>query len=109
MPRMSRSTSSSESLAPSIRVEAPVEVIRTDRLRRPTTCGENLAPAIHCPFNSSICVIFDQTAAAMDEILWSKRFFFGIFHLFQPILSITLTILDYSRSEERRVGKECRS
>ena len=97
MPRISFSTSSSDRRAPSMRVDAPVEVIKTDRLRRPKTCGER-RPGDPLPFNSSICVIFDQSSDGIDEILSSKRLFLAyLYPLNASKLSYTLTILDYSR------------
>ena len=82
MPRIIFSMSSSVSLAPSIRVDAPVEVINTNRLRRPKTWGPRRAPPIHWPFNASMRVIFSQIEEGSVDNLWSSVF-----------VSFTLTLL----------------
>src|SRR3989339_666775 len=72
MPRISFSISASVRRAPSMRVEAPVEVIKTDRLSRPKTCGLSRAPDIHCPFNSSILAILETKTEGIFSIRFEK-------------------------------------
>src|SRR3989344_5178805 len=92
MPRINFSISSSDRRAPSIRVEAPVEVIKTERFNRPKTCGLKRAPVIHCPFNSSILAILETMTEEICSIRLEKlsagRCFFVGFWLFLDIFLI---------------------
>ena len=69
-PRISFWISSSDKRAPSMRVDAPVDVTKTDFLSLPNTCGLSRTPPAQRPFNSSIWVILSHTEAGRFSNLW---------------------------------------
>ena len=49
-----------------------MEVIRTERFKRPKTCGLRRAPVIHCPFSSSILAILETITDGICSIRLEK-------------------------------------